>query len=115
MPADQENYLRKMYRWEMAGYLNKANQLLGEVLAHPKAARVEDRLERADRLAQQAQQAFDRWDYLEAVTNAYHAYQIVAAAASDLGIATRSAAPAIKLRPNPNVPHQVDPIHGPEN
>jgi hypothetical protein len=104
-----------MYRWEMAGYLNKANQLLGEVLAHPKAARVEDRLERADRLAQQAQQAFDRWDYLEAASDAYHAYQIVAAAAAELGIATRSAAPAIKLGPNPNVPHQVDPIHGPEN
>ena len=83
-----------MYRWEMAGYLNKANDLLDDILAQDDAGTFEDRLQRADRYAERAQNDFDSWNYLSAVRNAYRAYMIVAAVAAELGIETSTAAPA---------------------
>jgi hypothetical protein len=103
---DQDN----IYRWETAGYLNQANNLLDDILAEDDAGKFEDRLQQADRYAQQAQHDFDQWNYLSAVRNAYRAYSIVAAVAAELGIDSSTHAPSIQAAPNPNVPRQVDPI-----
>jgi hypothetical protein len=75
-----------MYRWEMAGYLNKANALLDDILAHPDAGRFEKQLQRADRYARRAQHDFERWQYLDAVRAAFRAYNLVGEVAVKLGI-----------------------------
>ncbi|MCG8350486.1 MAG: hypothetical protein MI924_22190 [Chloroflexales bacterium] len=102
---DQDN----VYRWEMAGYLNQANALLDDILAHPDADKVARLLVLADRNAARAQAHFDRWQYLVAVSRAYAAYLTVAAAAEELGIETQAAEP-LRIAPIQNVPRMVDPI-----
>lgn len=75
-----------MYRWETAGYLNRSNELLAAILAHPGADRFADRLQQADQQAGQARRAFAQWRYLDAASNAYRAYNIVAGVAQRLGV-----------------------------
>src|SRR4029079_19244006 len=81
---DQDN----MYRWETAGYLNRANGLLHDILADPHAGQVADNIARADALAGTATRQFRAWHYLSAVTNARMAYVQIARAAAMLGIET---------------------------
>lgn len=61
-------------RWEMAGYLNWANSLLGKVLEKPGALKYLPALVRADADARRALDAFARWDHLTAAMEARKAY-----------------------------------------
>jgi hypothetical protein len=112
---DQDN----MYRYEFAGYLNWANGLVDDILAHPRANRVMDRLDRAEALARKATKAFKAWRFLAAASNARRAYVQVARAAARLGIETPSEAAAAALQRasgrNAGVPHEGDPIRSPYN
>jgi len=76
------------YRWEMAGYLNWSNAVLGDILKHPKASRVSSLIEEADDAAGEALEAFRDWDFLDAVTAAREAYSLVARAAQRIGAST---------------------------
>jgi hypothetical protein len=110
---DQDN----MYRYEFAGYLNWANGLVDDILAHPRANRVMDRLDRAEELARKATKAFKAWRFLAAASHARRAYVQVARAAMRLGIETPSQAAAAALQRaggrNAGVPHEGDPIRSP--
>lgn len=104
-----------MYRYEFAGYLNWANDLLDDVLAHPDADSVRPLINSANVKAREAVRNFRSWDYLTAATSARQSYEMVATAAEQLGIPTAAAEPALRLAPNPNGLHPVDPIRIPEN
>jgi hypothetical protein len=75
-----------LYRWEFAGYLNWANDLLDDILAHPDAGNVQDNVTQAETYATQAIESFKNWDYLAAAMNARLAYEQIAMAAAELGI-----------------------------
>lgn len=79
-----------LYRWEFAGYLNWANDLLDDILAHPDASNVQDNVAQAEAYAMQAIESFNHWDYLAAATNARLAYEQIAMAAAELGISIES-------------------------
>jgi hypothetical protein len=76
------------YRWEMAGYLNWSNAVLGDIVANPKARFVWPLILAADHAAGEALDAFRRWDHLEAASSARQAYGLVAAAAQLIGAPT---------------------------
>jgi hypothetical protein len=76
-----------LYRGEFAGYLNWANSLLDDILAHPDAGTVQANVTQAEAYAMQAIQSFANWDYLAAAMNARLAYEQIALAADALGIA----------------------------
>lgn len=96
-----------MYRWEFAGYLNWANELLDDILADSDTSAVQDNLDQAEAYATTAMEAFNQWDYLTAATNARLAYEQVAMAADELGVSTESAA-MLKIVPSMNAPHEGD-------
>lgn len=96
-----------MYRWEFAGYLNWANDLLDDILADSDTSEVQDNLAQAEAYAAAAKAAFDQWDYLTAAMNARLAYEQVAMAADELGIATKSAN-SILVAPSMSAPHEGD-------
>jgi len=105
-----------MYRWETAGYLNWSNMLLGEILAHPKAWKVKFLVMKAQEAGLNSIASFKNWNYLNAAFNAREAYELLSRAAAQLGIATPSSSiQALRLVPNPNVPHEGDPIRFPDN
>jgi hypothetical protein len=109
---DQDN----MYRWETAGYLNWANGLLDDILAHPGANRVMDEIDRAEELAGRAVNQFKAWRYLGAAANARRAYVALARAARELGIEIPSMTTAQRADGrSPAVPHEGDPIRSPYN
>ncbi len=108
---DQDN----MYRYEFAGYLNSANDILADVLAHPDAGSVRPLLNEANMKSREAMRNFRRWNYLTAATSARQSYELVATAAEQLGVPTAAAEAMFRMAPNPNVPRQVDPIRIPEN
>src|SRR5687767_2602436 len=81
---DEDNF----YRWEFAGYLNWANNLLDDILAHANAGDVQDHVTQAETYAALAVESFNNWDYLAAATNARLAYEQIALAADELGITT---------------------------
>jgi hypothetical protein len=81
---DQDN----AYRWEMAGYLNWSNAVAGDILAHPKADRAKLLLWFADAAAEEALDAFKKWDYLKAAASARLAYTLVITAARQIGAET---------------------------
>lgn len=108
---DQDN----MYRWETAGYLNWASSLLGEIAAHPDAARVKRYVNQATHHASQSIHSFENWDYLNAVSRARQAYEQALIAANLLGIDFTPFAEALRVAPNPSVPHEGDPIRYPDN
>lgn len=96
-----------MYRWEFAGYLNWANDLLDDILADSDTSEVQGNLAQAEAYAAAAKAAFDQWDYLTAAMNARLAYEQVAMAADELGIATKSAN-SILVAPSMSAPHEGD-------
>jgi hypothetical protein len=107
---DEDN----MYRYEMAGYLNWANDLLDDILADPNAHEVLAYINRADNRASQAMVAFRRWDYAKAVSYAHDAYLLLTAAADELGITPAGQMSMIHAVPR-RIEHQVDPIRLPDN
>ena len=76
------------YRWEMAGYLNWSNAVVGDIIGHPKARQVWGLVVAADQIAGISVDAFKRWDFLTAAAAARQAYALVAAAAQQIGAAT---------------------------
>jgi hypothetical protein len=109
---DQDN----MYRYEFAGYLNWANGLAGDILAHPRANRVMDNVARAEASAGIAKRAFRSWHYLSAAANARMAYVQIARAAATLGIATPTSSSQLRAAArSAAAPHEGDPIRYPGN
>jgi hypothetical protein len=101
-----------VHRWEFAGYLNEANNLLDDILAHPDANNVQAHITQAEVYAMQAIESFNNWDYLAAATNARLAFEQIAQAAEVLGIAPSINDELLLMAPQyQNVPHEVDPIH----
>jgi len=95
-----------LYRWEFAGYLNWANDLLDDILAHPDAEDVQDNITQAEAYATQALQAFKNWDYLAAAANARLAYEQIAIAADQLDLLTEDK--LLRDAPLMRVPHKED-------
>jgi hypothetical protein len=104
-----------MYRYEMAGYLNWANDLADDIKAHPQFARVQQLYKKANLFAMLAQQAFDKWDYLSAVRYAYNAYTLLQRAAAQLGLPLAHPAAEYRMAPSGQAPHEGDPIRYPDN
>jgi hypothetical protein len=103
-----------MYRWEMAGYLNWSNALLGEIQASPDAKKVKNHVSKAQTLAEHALEAFRGWNYLSAATQARQAYEELSMAADELGI-TPSNATLLRVAPTTIPLHEGDPIRFPNN
>lgn len=108
---DQDNF----YRYEFAGYLNWANDLLDDILAHPDVANVQDNVAQAEAYAMQATASFDNWDYLAAATNARLAYEQIALAAAELGLTAPTDEALLLAAPSQLAPHEGDPIRFPDN
>ena len=94
---------------------NWSNELLGLIQADPHASKVQSLVAQARQDANQALQSFRSWNYLRAVTKAYHAYVQLSKAAAKLGIENPSVVQALRAVPNGNVPHEGDPIRFPDN
>jgi hypothetical protein len=105
-----------LYRWEMAGYLNWANGLLDDVLAHPEAVTEQEDLARAEKCAEKAIENFNQWEYLHAAANARKAYEIVARSAEKLGVmdANRIMLEATQEQPIP-FEREVDTLRFPDD
>jgi len=108
---DQDNF----YRWEFAGYLNLANNLLDDILAHQDANNVQDLIAQAETYAMQAIESFNNWDYLAAATNARLAYEQIAQAAEMLGITVPADEALLLAAPIQLAPNKGDPIRFPDN
>jgi hypothetical protein len=76
------------HRWEMAGYLNWTNAVVGDLLSHGDVHRIGGLLNAADAAATAAESSFSRWDYLSAAASARLAYTLVAVAARHIGAPT---------------------------
>lgn len=100
-----------MYRWEMAGYLNRSNELLARILENPNSGRVVSKLNSADTYAQRSVRAFKNWDYLSAARNAYNAYKKLLSAANTLGVDPIPASALVEAIPGKQAPRLIDPIH----
>ncbi|HSA99675.1 MAG TPA: hypothetical protein VLE49_03425 [Anaerolineales bacterium] len=103
-----------LYRWEMAGYLNWSNELLGQIQAHPNASQVRERITVAKKFAETALKSFDQWKYRQAAANARKAYEQLARAAARLGIETPADA-MMRVAPSTIPMHEGDPIRFPDN
>jgi hypothetical protein len=88
------------YRWEMAGYLNWSNAVLGDILAHPKANKVRGLIRAADNLAKDSLHQFRKWNHVEAAAFARKAYVLVALAAKEIGAETPTLNAARVALPN---------------
>jgi hypothetical protein len=100
-----------MYRWETAGYINRANELLGRINASGRSDEVRGAIGRANGLADAARAQFHAWRYLDGVTAALASYDELRAAAVRIGVPVEQ--PAMRLmRAAPATPfdHPVDPI-----
>lgn len=93
-----------MRRWEAAGYLNRANALAGDLVASPKSWKARLALRAADAHAARARRALQRFDYLEAATDARWAYSLLAEVADELGVASARLSRARMALPNARVP-----------
>jgi len=102
-----------MYRYETAGYLNWANGLLDDILAHPQATSVRPQVATIQRAMARATVQFHTWDYLAAATSAYSAYDLAVSIAGQVGIETPSVA---RLAGGTGIaPHDGDPIRFPDD
>jgi hypothetical protein len=104
-----------MYRYEFAGYMNWANDLMDEVMQHPDVAKVKPLLNKARARAMLAVRAFQRWDYLRAASNARVVYELVVRAALMLGIEPAPEPTMLRMMPSGQAPHEGDPIRFPDN
>jgi hypothetical protein len=101
------------HRWEMAGYLNWSNAVLGDIVTHPNARRVWPLVRQADDAAAEAIEAFGRWDYLEGAAKARLAYSEVALAAQLIGASTPTLDAARRALPDTAVRRIVCTIRNP--
>ena len=104
-----------MNRYQFAGYLNWANQVLAGVVAHPDADTVQAYVDAADAAAMTAQDAFNNWEYGAAAMYAREAYEQIARAAMELGISTERVVPMRVITPTGTPPKEGDPIRFPDN
>ncbi len=104
-----------MGRWETAGYLNWSNQLLADLLAHPKYAKIGGYVVQAEASATAAVAAFNNWNYTLSASLAKRAYWYLAHAAMILGVPTPDALQADLADVNLEVPHEGDWIRTPED
>jgi hypothetical protein len=95
-----------MYRWEFAGYLNWANGLLDDILAHPDADDVQNHVDRAERYATRAVKNFKNWNYLKAAANARRAYEQILRAADKLDLVPEDQ--MLQAVPLMSAPHEGD-------
>jgi hypothetical protein len=103
-----------MARYHFAGYLNWANELLGELRGHHLTAAERRDLDRADTLARSAQSEFRGWDYLTAAGHARQAWSLVRTVADHEGVAAAVEARAGARLAHAAVPHEGDPIRFPD-
>ena len=104
-----------MYRYEFAGYLNWANGLLDDILAHPRANQVAGLIGHADAFAMNATRQFRAWHFLSAAANARMAYVRIARAAAMLGIETPTSMAAQSARIGSGAAPHEDPVRMPNN
>lgn len=104
-----------MYRYEFAGYMNWANELLDDVIQHPDSAKVKTLIKKAKLRGDQAQKAFESWNYQRAASDAWAAYAVVYQAAQILGIDTGPTMNALRAAPGRIPTHEGDPIRFPDN
>ncbi|CUS06343.1 conserved exported protein of unknown function [Candidatus Promineifilum breve] len=104
-----------MNRYIFAGYLNWANMILADIVAHPDAASVQAYVDAAEAAAMLAQDAFWAWDYDAAAAHARTAYEQIGLAAMQLGISTDMVAPMRAITPTGAPPKEGDPIRFPNN
>ena len=97
------------------GYLNWANAILGDILRHPRASRVSSLIRRADDVAGESLEAFRDWDFLDAVTAAREANELVARAAQQIGASTPTLDAARQALPGTSVRRIVCGIRNPYN
>ena len=90
---DQDN----SHRWETAGYLNWSNALAEAIVSHPQNHRVRALVAAADFMAVYGTSQFRKWNYLESATAMRQAYQLLLAAAGNIG-ATSPALERAKMR-----------------
>lgn len=102
-----------MYRYETAGYINEANAILASIYAHPQAGTVSDLLLDADHLAAQALDAYAAMDYLEAVTLAQSAYNLVVQAAAQIQVPVEPESWQSDVKAK-GVQYHVDPVRYPD-
>jgi hypothetical protein len=102
-----------MNRYQFAGYLNWANAVLGDIVAHPDAATVQAYLNAAETAAKSAQQAFSRWDYDSAAARAREAFEQVFLAAEVLGIDVTQGVYSQFVAPTGAPPKEGDWLKGP--
>jgi hypothetical protein len=102
-----------MHRYETAGYVNLANALLGDILAHPNASSVNNLTNSATQAINRAIAQFNGWNYLSSATTAYSAYTAALTAAEQLGIENASVARLAAV--GGTAPHAGDPIRFPDN
>lgn len=103
-----------LYRYEFAGYLNWANSLLDDILAHPNVGDVQDNITQAEAYAALAIESFNNWDYLAAAANARLAYEQIALAAAELGIGDSMEEALLLSAPIRTVPLEGDWIRNPD-
>jgi len=108
---DQDN----MYRFETAGYVGWALDLVEAITAHPNATAVKPYLTKAMVFTKKATRSFHNWDYLQAATFARRSYENAATAAEILGIPLSAVTMQSLAAPNLDVPHEGDPIRFPDN
>jgi hypothetical protein len=106
---DQDN----MYRYEMAGYLNWSNELLGDMKLDPEYSKVTRAVAKADNYYRSAITLFNAWNYNGAVKFARMAYEELAKAAALIGVPT-PAFQAMNATPNLQAPREGDPIRFPD-
>jgi len=104
-----------MYRFEFAGYMNWANDLVDDVVAHPEFNRVKALVLKANSRARLAIRSFERWEYLRAVVHARAVYELVGQAADILGIEPAPEPAMLRMIPGSPIEHMVDPIRFPDD
>jgi hypothetical protein len=105
-----------MYRWETAGYLKAADELLGAIdggARKPEKDRMADKLSVIRQLASKARRDFQRWRYDESVRGAYKAYLLASGAAEELDVAAPASLARLRAAPQ-RVPKEVDHIRFPD-
>ncbi len=104
-----------MGRYELAGYLNWSNDLLGQLEGLSLTADQQADLAQADRLAVRAKAAFRAWQPTAGAGFARQAYELVGSVAADEGISLSDAdLAALRVMSSTSVPKVVDGprVHG---